>query len=318
MASVGKTLVVASIAAGALAALAHASAFSAWSGAVSVEARQGTSSSLNTAALEGCPGVSKDGLSLYFASNRTGGVGGLDIWIATRVVASDPWGDPVNAGAPVNTAADEFCPSPGRNGHSLLFVSTKSGGCGLADIYRTRQHAKRGWAAPENLGCGVNSAAGEASPSVVGGELYFSSNRAGGYSSSGDGAVTGDADVYVAPIDEEGVVGTPVPAPGLNTEKNDARPNVRRDGREIFFDSNRPGWIGSTVNVDLYSATRASTAGAWSTPVNLGALVNSSAADDRASLSWDGTALYFGSARAGGEGSSDLYVTTRERVPASG
>jgi Tol biopolymer transport system component len=40
--------------------------------------------------------------------------------------------------------------------------------------------------------------------------------------------------------------------------------------------------------------------------------VNSPAADTRPSLSWDGTTLYFGSGRAGGEGDSDHYVTSRE------
>jgi hypothetical protein len=65
---------------------------------------------------------------------------------------------------------------------------------------------------------------------------------------------------------------------------------------------------------DLYSATRAAGSDPWSTPVNLGAGVNSAAAETRPSLSWDGTTLYFGSTRPGGEGSSDHYVTTRERL----
>ncbi len=212
-----------------------------------------------------------------------------------------------SAGAQINTAADEFCPSPGRNGHSLLFVSTR--GCGGADIYARRRHAKRGWAVPENLGCGANSAADEASPFVVGGELYFSSTRPGGFAHGGT-----DSDIYVSPIDEEGLVGTPVPAPGLNTASSDARQNLSRDGLEIFFDSSRPVAAGN----DIYSSTRASTSDAWSTPANLGANVNSALAETRPSLSWDGTTLYFGSNRVGGEGDSDLYVTTRERVPAGG
>jgi Tol biopolymer transport system component len=62
---------------------------------------------------------------------------------------------------------------------------------------------------------------------------------------------------------------------------------------------------------DLYSASRSSVKEPWSTPVNLGPLVNSAAPDTRPSLSWDGTTLYFGSGRPGGEGDSDHYVTTR-------
>ena len=89
---------------------------------------------------------------------------------------------------------------------------------------------------------------------------------------------------------------------------DDNRPNVRRDGLEIFFDSDRSGGIGG---LDLWAATRASTSEPWSTPVNLGSDVNSVANDLRASLSWDATALYFGSNRAGSEGNQDLYITTR-------
>jgi hypothetical protein len=46
---------------------------------------------------------------------------------------------------------------------------------------------------------------------------------------------------------------------------------------------------------------------------SLGSGINSTANDLRPSLSWDGTALYFGSTRAGGEGVMDLYVTTRSK-----
>jgi hypothetical protein len=56
--------------------------------------------------------------------------------------------------------------------------------------------------------------------------------------------------------------------------------------------------------------------GTWSPPVDL-TTVDSPANDLRASLSWDGTQLYFGSNRAGTEGNLDLYVATRDKVPAS-
>jgi hypothetical protein len=52
----------------------------------------------------------------------------------------------------------------------------------------------------------------------------------------------------------------------------------------------------------------------WSTPTNLGPDVNSAASETRPSLSWDGTTLYFGSTRPASEaGSSDIYLTTRQR-----
>ena len=151
---------------------------------------------------------------------------------------------------------------------------------------------------PVNLGCTVNSSADEASPSLVESELYFSSTRAGG---------AGGSDIYVSAFD--GVsLGAPALVAALSTELNDNRPNLRRDGLEIFVDSNRPGGVGG---IDLWTSTRASLSDPWSAPTNLGAGVNSVANDLRASLSWDGTTLYFGSTRAGGEGSQDLYFITR-------
>jgi Tol biopolymer transport system component len=99
--------------------------------------------------------------------------------------------------------------------------------------------------------------------------------------------------------------------PGANSAAEDGQPNVRRDGLELFFFSTRSGTLGMA---DIYAATRSSASDPWSAPVNLGADVNSAAAETRPSLSWDGTTLYFGSTRSGGEGSSDHYVTTRERL----
>jgi hypothetical protein len=221
-------------------------------------------------------------------------MGGLDIWYALRN-EDGGWGDPINFAA-VNSAANELCPMAHRNGRTFLFVSARPGGCGADDLYMTRRHERKGWANPQNLGCAVNSTANEASPSLTETELYFSSTRLGGL-----------GDIYVSAFDGASF-GAPTLVPGLNGPQDDFRPNLRRDGLEIFFDSNRPGGLGG---LDLWASTRASTADPWSTPTNLGSDVNSAVNDLRPSLSWDGRTLYFGSVRAGGEGSQDIYVTTR-------
>lgn len=289
--SIAALATVAAVAA--LAAVAQAMNFGAWLPAINAESIPGTSGSLNTTALEGCPFVAQRDDVLYFASSRAGGMGGIDIWYARRG-EDGAWGDPVNF-AEVNSSADDICPSAHRNGKTFLFVSSRTGGCGGGDIYTTRLHATLGWAAPRNLGCTVNSAADEASPYLLEDELYFSSTRGG------------DGNIYVS-LSDGGSFATPTLAPGLNTAHNDLRPNLRRDGLEIFFDSNRPGGSGG---LDLWTSTRSSTSDPWSPPRNLGSGVNSSANELRPSLSWDGTTLYFGSTRSGGEGSQDIYVTTR-------
>src|SRR5688572_17769778 len=56
---------------------------------------------INTSVSEQNAILSKDGLSLYFTSDRPGGLGGLDIYIAQRASLESPWGNPANLGAPI-------------------------------------------------------------------------------------------------------------------------------------------------------------------------------------------------------------------------
>lgn len=270
-----------------------------WESAVTIE--PDISGSVNTSATEGCPIEGPNGQTLFFASNRPGGQGGIDIWMAQREDVNGAWSEAQNLGAPVNSAFNDFCPTP-LPGGELLFVSSRPGGCGegTTDIYRTRLDPTDGWLEPQHLGCEVNSVGNEFSPSHVpagGGMLFFSSDR------------TGHHRIYVSVRDPDGGWAAPtevveLTAPGFNT----ARPNVSRDGREIVFDSDRPGGLGA---FDIWRATRASINDGWSAPVNLGADVNSAAGESRASLSTNGKRLVFGSTRPGGEGGSDIYVAHR-------
>jgi hypothetical protein len=292
-----------------LTTVVQAAPASPWIVAMNAESVPGTSAELNTPSLDGCPFTSPDRRRLYLASDRPGGLGGIDIWVARRAHRSDPWGPPRNLGAPVNSAADDFCPSP-TNGRRLFFVSTRPGGCGQADIYLTRR-TSRGWTPPHNLGCNVNSAAAEAGPVYLKRGrtrlLYFSSTRPGGFAPEAPGSPP-DADLYVS-AGKHGRFSAPVLVAGVNTGANDARPHLRADGLELVFDSDRPGTLGGP---DIWASTRRSFHAPWSLPVNLGPNVNSAAAETRASFTDHGSTLYFGSTRSGGEGASDLYVTTRE------
>jgi hypothetical protein len=311
-----------------LVGIASAKTFSAWAPIQKIDEIAGNNSELNTAALDGCPIQSPDGLSLYMASNRPRFVGDtrtdLDIWVAHRSSIDVPWGAPVNLPSPINSAADDFCPTPVR-GKGLFFVSRKvvSGvTCGLGDIYFSRLNPAHGWSDPEHLACapvGPNTALDEQGPSYFeangGGQLYFSSSRV----AAQGGLVPGD--IYTS---AEGADGTFGPASLVSelggataaaTPANDIQPNVRKDGRELVFSSDRSDTLGGQ---DVYVATRDSTADSWSAPVNLGAGVNSTAGETRPSLSWQGEQLLFGRAGPvgtgeGGTGASDIYVTTREK-----
>lgn len=291
--------------------------FSAWGPATLVDPVDAVG--VNTLALDGCPIQSPDGHSLYIASNRAGGAGQLDLWVARRGGTEELWGNPVNLndapGADLNTGVDEFCPTPVR-GNGLFFVRRPST-CGLGDIYFTRFDPEHGWSEPERLACapeGPNTALDEMGPSYVtgggGARLYYSSSRA----PAQGGLVPGD--IFVSRMGAGGTFG-----PGELVEElsdplaNDIQPNVLKGGREVVFSSNRAGGKGSQ---DIWVATRENGGDSWSHPVNLtnagdaSQQVNTSASETRPSLSWDGETLYFGRAPAAG-GPGDVYVATRNR-----
>lgn len=291
--------------------LAAAGSAFAWSAAQKVDTIAGNHPDLNTPALDGCPIQSPDGLSLYLASNRPGGKGGLDIWMATRSSTSAPWGAPQNLGEPVNSAADDFCPTPvGKAG--LFFVSREAlpGACGQGDIYFTHRTAAGTWAEPERLLCapaGPNSELDEQGPSWVDvskklrgpKHLYFSR-------SSATPAVAGE--IFMSSRQNGARFGPASAVAELNDPTaNDIQPNVRADGLEIVFSSNRTGTLGAQ---DVWVSSRAGLTDAWGTPTNIGSAVNTAAAETRPSLSRDGGQLLFGRA-PGPEGSSDVYLSTR-------
>ena len=281
--------------------------FSSWSQAVNVGAV------VNTSANEGCPFIAKSDLTLFVVSTRADGFGGQDIYVSHRDSVHDAWGPLQNVGPAVNGTGNEMCPTLTIDGHRLYFVSDRAGGYGKQDLYVSRRQNKRddfAWGAPANLGAAVNGPENDYTPSLFEDEatgqvlLVFSSDRPGGM---------GSADIYSSTLNADGTFDWAALVPELNTPFADERPNVRKDGLEIFFNSNRPGSAGQ----DLWVATRTSTALSWDPPVNLGPLVNSPANEFRPSISFDGKTLYFHSNRTGSVGSVDIYVTGREKLRGS-
>lgn len=275
--------------------------WSAWSPATPI-------SELNTpTATEGCPNLTRNEHVLFFASNRPGGYGALDLYVSYWDAAAKQWGPAINLGPSINTAANEQCPLLLQNGKDLIFVSNRPGGLGGLDLWITSMHDQRdifSWEPARNLTV-LNSAADEFGPGAYQEHgrtvLYYNSNRPGG---------AGLHDLYVSSEQKDGTFSAPTPAPGLDTPYQEQFAALSKDGLEIFFASDRPGTLGG---LDLWEATRASTSDAWSTPVNLGPQVNSPAAEGRSTISWDGTTLIFHSNRAG---SVDLYESTRDHARA--
>ena len=158
----------------------------------------------------------------------------------------------------------------------------------------------------------VNSSAQQFGPSISadGLELYFTSNRPGGY---------GDYDIWVttrATTDDPW--GTPVNlGPTVNSSAGEGRQSISADGLTLFFSDYKLGVVrpGGYGNNDLWVTTRPTFSDPWSTPVNLGPTVNSPYNEVCPSISADGLTLYFSdwqNPRPGGYGGTDIWVTTRK------
>jgi hypothetical protein len=316
-----KTLAIAVAVLASGSGFAHGNAgFGAWSDPQPVAA-------IDTAAAEGCPIESRDGLALYFASSRAadGAQGKLDLYRARRDSRRADWGEAENLGAPVNTPEFDYCPTPLAGGW-LMYVTSQqtdddcypgdvpppppTGGPSAGDIFLTRE-TRNGWLAPLNLGCadadGPNTAGAEFSPSLVqtaeGTFLYFSSN---GYADSQG------QDIYVSRQRDDGSFGPGERVAELSTAADDRMPNVRRDGLEIVFSSNRDK--ADAFDQDIYVATRPDTASPWSPPQRIdNDAINTAASETRASLSSDGRRLYFGR-KLDSSDPGDVFTSTRRRA----
>jgi hypothetical protein len=278
---------------------------------------------VNSKFIDQHPGVTRNGLSLYFQTDRPGGLGGLDLWVSRRASRHDPWGPPVNV-PNVNSPFNDSLPNITPDGHTLYFTSNRPGGCGeppTADLYKsTREDADDdfGWSEPVNLGCspnGPNTPDFEAGAAFLAGDddvqyLFFQVQGAdlGPYPGAPPECGGGDLAVSVRHGDDEPwPVGTIIQS--LCSPQDDYRPAIRKDGLEIFFQSKRPGGFGGA---DLYVSTRPSLQSDWSKPVNLGPAINTKVDEAGAAISFDGKTLYFASNRDGGFGSWDLYTITRK------
>jgi hypothetical protein len=191
---------------------------------------------LNGATWETPTSVSADGLSLYLSSDRPGGSGGMDLWVATRPAVGSPWGKPVNLGPTVNSSAWDLSARVSTDGLTLLFHSQRGGGVGGEDIWMaTRATKDDPWGPPVNLGTPVNSSGndGEAVLTADGLTLFFNSDRPGG---------SGNYDLWVS---TRRTTRDPWGPPrnlgrSVNTPAIEWCSSLSADGSTLYFTSDRP------------------------------------------------------------------------------
>ena len=211
------------------------------------------------------------------------------------------FGIPTNLGPTVNSSTGDWNTHISADGLSLYFVSIRSGGYGLGDLYvATRPTTNDDWGESVNLGPTFNTSDYEEAPSISTDELslYFTSQRLGDYHLYVSRRTTKDD-----PWGEPSILGSVINDGGAGFS------DISIDGLSLYFTSRRSGGFG---DADLYVSIRASKDDPWGEPVNLGPTVNSSSEETAPSISSDGLTLYFCGIRPGGYGDWDLWVTTRE------
>jgi Tol biopolymer transport system component len=179
--------------------------------------------------------MSPDGNRLYFTSSRpTDGEGEAlanpDIWYVDR--SESGWGEPERFPVPINTEERELYPSESKDGF-IYFFSSRPGGFGRSDLYGFAVNGEE-FGAPQNLGPAINTENSESDACVSPGGDYivFTSTRDGGF---------GDGDLYVSfRLDDGSWSQAQNLGETVNTEHLEFCPSVSRDGKYLFFTSNRP------------------------------------------------------------------------------
>jgi len=185
---------------------------------------------LSSTANETTPEIAGDGLTIYFASDRVGTLGGADIWIATRPARGQPWSTPTDV-MPLNSAGSDVNPTLSSDGLAILLASTRGGGAD--DVFiSTRASVTAAWTAPSPLAELDDPVAADQGAMLAsdGLSVVFASTRR-------------DAgDLFVARrASPQGRFDPPEPIAELDTAVSDSDPWMSSDKRHLVFSSTRDG-----------------------------------------------------------------------------
>jgi outer membrane protein OmpA-like peptidoglycan-associated protein/tetratricopeptide (TPR) repeat protein len=252
--------------------------------------------SINSEYLEYYPALTIDGKKLIFTRRVNNDE---DFYEST--LENGTWTKAKPVGGRINTNFNEGAQCISQDGQWLVFTGCNyPEGEGSCDLYISYLKKDSSWTEAVNLGRAINSEFWESAPSISADkkDLYFSSNRPGGY---------GGKDIWVSHRLATGKWSAPENAgPIINTTADETCPFKHADNQTLYFNSNgHPGYGES----DLF-LSRSDTAGQWTAPINLGYPLNT--IDDEGSIlvAADGKTAYFASDHNIETNKLDLYTFT--------
>ncbi len=259
---------------------------------------------INSGAHDYCPLVTADGSTMFFTSRRAGTTGGVkdgtgqfleDIYMVRRI--DDVWTNAVNVRAPLNSRLHDATVGISPDGSSMIIYRTHAN-LMSGDLYEV-QNTNGNWSEPKLMTDRINSKHHEPSASIApgGDEIYFTSDRPGGY---------GGRDLYRIRRLPNGAWSLPLNlGPNVNTANDEDAPFVHSDGVTLFFSSNGHNTMGG---YDIFKTVLTDPdMNGWSMPENMGYPLNTVNDDIYFCLSEDGHRGWFSSEREGGMGMQDIH-----------
>jgi len=254
---------------------------------------------VNSSFVDWCPTISGDGLTLYFTSSRTGGMGGRDIWMTTRLNLASPWSTPVPVPS-LNSVQNEDLIDVRDDHLEFILNSDRTGTVGGYDLWwSSRANTSAPWSTPVNI-TPLNTTGTEWDPalSADGLELYFTAQQRpeggqGTYSiyrvtRTNKSSTTWSSVAYLASLD---------------STSSDHSPCLSPDGLTMLWSSDRPGGTGSS---DFYRAVRPDRLTTVWTVLGEQKELNGTGWDHNAQFSGDGFSLYYTQS-----GTNNLWVAHR-------
>lgn len=256
---------------------------------------------INTPYSEHSPVISSDNSLLVFTARRPESKGAdpeagfydEDIYVSHNV--GGQWSQAENIGAPINSKGHDATISLTADGKRLYIYRHKKDG----KLYVTDfDDAGKKWKEPRPVEKPLNSKYYEASicQSADSSMLFFTSDRPGGY---------GGLDIYMVKREGKDWSDPVNLGPQINTVFNEDSPFLHQDGKTLYFSSNGPNGMGG---YDVF-VTEMDETGAFRSPINVGAPINTPDDEIYFVIAEDGRTGYFASGQEGGIGEKDIYQT---------